>query len=434
MLNDDGDSVPENDSELEADELVPEEAGTLILPEEAAESEIAITAEKWVYGGDALSRVDGEVVLTPFLLPGERALIATESGGGVLRGRVIEVLQPSPHRVEAPCPIFTSCGGCQYQNATYEQQLAWKRDILREQLKRVGKIEFAGEIETLSAEPWAYRNRVQVHMVKGTLGFLERGSHAVVNVESCPIASPAINEAIRKLREMMEDSRFPDFVRSIELFSNETETQLNVLSKERPVAKRFFEWAAEVIPGAGEGSLDYAAAGHVFRVSHNAFFQVNRYLVDGLVDAAIGDAQGGSALDLYAGAGLFSMPLAKRFSKVVAVESAGDSVRDIEFNVERCGAKVETVRARVEHYLSDATKTPDFVVADPPRAGLGNDVVKSLVRLKPQRLAIVSCDPSTLARDLGGFLSNGYRIQKLTLADLFPQTFHMETVTHLVRE
>ncbi len=415
IVNDGGALPPENDSA------------------NAAESEIAITAEKWVYGGDALARRDGEIVLTPFLLPGERALIATEPGGGVLRGRIVELIEPSPDRTEPPCPLFTSCGGCHYQNAVYQKQLAWKRDILREQLKRVGKIDYTGEIETLSGEPLEYRNRVQVHIVDGNLGFLERGTHAVVNVEQCPISSPGINEAIRVLREMLTDSQFPDFVRSIELFTNEKETQLNVLTKERPVAKRFFEWAAEMIPGAGEGSLDYEAAGSVFRVSHNAFFQVNRFLIDGLVDAAIGDAQGGFGLDLYAGVGLFSLAMAKRFSKVIAIESAGDSVRDIEFNVERAGAKVETQRNRTEHYLSDLTKTPDFVLADPPRTGLGKDVVNNLVRLMPQRLSIVSCDPSTLARDLAGLLNNGYRIDKMILADLFPQTFHIETITHLVK-
>src|SRR6185295_18031492 len=138
-----------------------------------------------------------------------------------------------------------------------------------------------------------------LHIAGKTLGFLERGTHAVVDVEQCPISSPGINNAIRILREMMTDSRFPNFIRSIELFSNETETQLNVINTERPVAKRFFEWASEQIPGAGEGSLEYAAAGFAFRVSHNAFFQVNRFLIDGLVDAAVGSAQGGSALDLY---------------------------------------------------------------------------------------------------------------------------------------
>jgi len=415
IVNDGGVLPPEND------------------PAREGESEFAITAEKWVYGGDALARRDGEIVLTPFLLPGERAMVATEQAGGVQRGRVVELIEPSAERVAPPCPVFGSCGGCQYQHAPYEKQLAWKRDILREQLKRVGKIEYAGEIETLAGEPFAYRNRVQLHIVDGNLGFLERGTHAVVNVEECPISSPGINKAIRALREMMGDSRFPDFVRSIELFSNESETQLNVLNKERPVAKRFFEWASEMISGAAEGSLEYAAAGAVFRVSHNAFFQVNRFLIDPLVEAAIGGAQGGSALDLYAGVGLFSIALAKRFSKVTAVESAGDSVRDIEFNVERAGARVETIRNRTEHYLADLTKTPDFVLADPPRAGLGKDVVRNLIRLKPQRLTIVSCDPSTLARDLSGLLNNGFRIDRIMLADLFPQTFHLETIAHLVK-
>ncbi|MEO8028313.1 MAG: class I SAM-dependent RNA methyltransferase [Bryobacteraceae bacterium] len=402
-------------------------------PPENDGAQFAVTAEKWVYGGDALARRDGEIVLIPFLLPGERAMIATESGGGVLRGRVTELLDPSPDRVDAPCPLFEACGGCHYQNATYEKQLAWKREILREQLKRVGKIEYEGEIETLSGEPFGYRNRVQVHIVGGNLGFLERGTHAVVNVETCPISSPEINVAIGALREMMADERFPNFIRSIELFSNGTEIQLNVLTKERPVAKRFFEWAQEVIPGAGAGAIDYHAVGAIFRVSHNSFFQVNRFLIDGLVEAAIGDARGGSAVDLYAGVGLFSLELAKRFPKVTAVESAGGSARDLEFNIERAGSSVVPHRARVEHFLGDLSKTPDFMLADPPRAGLGKEVVRNMIRLKPARISIVSCDPSTLARDLQGLVGNGYRIDKLILADLFPQTYHLETIVHLSR-
>ncbi|MEP6539187.1 MAG: RsmD family RNA methyltransferase, partial [Bryobacteraceae bacterium] len=314
-----------------------------------------------------------------------------------------------------------------------EYQLAQKVIILREVLQRVGKLA-VGEIETVSGEPWGYRNRSQFQFRDGKLGYLEAGSHTLVPITHCPISSPKMNEALLVLQQMMKDRRFPQFIKAIELFTNETEVQVNVLETAKPVAKHFFEWCAERIPGAAAGALDYAAGGDVFRVSHNSFFQVNRHLVDRLVAVALDGVSGDSALDLYAGGGLFSLALARKFGNVTAVESGTSATEDLKFNAQRAGVTLTVVKRSVEDYLGTPDGVPDFVLADPPRAGLGKRAVADLIRLKPRAITIVSCDPATLARDLSPLVGAGYQIGKTTLVDLFPQTFHMETVVQLQME
>ena len=386
--------------------------------------------EKLVYGGDGLARLEGRVVFAPFVLPGERILARPEhQKTGLVRARMLEVLEAAPERVPAPCPAFGRCGGCHYQHAPYEYQLAAKRSILVEELRRLGKIEPPKRIDVVAAEPFGYRNRVQLHVENTRVGYLEGRSHRLCETGVCPVASPTIEEAIRALREMSRDAKWPRFMRSIEIFTDEQQVQLNVLETERPVAKRFFDWAATRIPGIVEGALDYRGQ---FRVSSNSFFQINRFLLDRLVEAALAGSEGETALDLYAGVGLISLPMARRFRTVTAIESGSGAVRDLQFNAERAG--VENLIARqqtAEEWLAQLETAPDFVLLDPPRSGLGKAVVNRIVELKPRQVTIVACDPATLARDLAGLVGAGYRIEHMTLVDLFPQTFHLETVVAL---
>jgi 23S rRNA (uracil1939-C5)-methyltransferase len=376
-----------------------------------------VRIEKWVYGGDGLARLtDGRVVLVPFVLPGELARI--ESGDDV-RVTLTEVLEPSLDRVAPPCPVFAKCGGCHYQHAPYEYQLARKSEILREQLRRVGKIDYQGEIAVISGPPLGYRNRAQFHIDNGRIGYLAARSRDLVPVEHCPISSPRVNEALAMLRDRLKDPKFPRFVREIEVFTNETAVQINALEYDRPVAKSFYEWMESTV------ALDYPTTFGAFRVSPRSFFQVNRFLIEALTDAALEHASGNTALDLYAGVGLFARRMKEKFEQVIAVESGASAVRDLEINVP--GVKPE--HARVEDYLAKLDKAPDFVLADPPRSGLGKIVVANLARLAPPRITIVSCDPATLARDIAGL--GKYKIDRLTLVDLFPQTYHLETIAHL---
>ncbi len=388
--------------------------------------------EKLVYGGQGLARIEGRVALAPFVLPGERARLRMEAERrGVTEARLLEVLEPAEGRVEPPCPFFLRCGGCHYQHAQYELQIALKREILREVLARIGKIEAPGEIRVVSGEPWGYRNRTQFHLAGGEIGFFGFGSHHLVPVDRCPISSSRINEALTALRGMKGERRFPGFIKSIELFTNESEVQVNVLESGRPVARGFFDWCAEQVPGYAADAIEYAAGGVEYRVHHRSFFQVNRFLTEPLVEAATEGAEGGSAVDLYSGVGLFAIPLARRFQSVTAVETSPSAVRDLEFNAQRAGVAVEVRREPAEAFLGACEKRLDFVLADPPRAGLGKAAVRELLRLKPPLLTIVACDPATLARDLAALLAGGYAIEQLTLIDLFPQTFHIETVARL---
>src|SRR5581483_552743 len=381
-----------------------------------------VQIEKWVYGGEGLARAGGRVVFVPFVLPGETARIEL---GDDVHAKLIEVVGPAMERAAPPCPLFTICGGCHYQHAPYEYQLARKVEILREQLQRVGKLKFEGEIGVISGPPLGYRNRAQFRIAGNQIGYLAGRSHALVPVEGgCPVSSPRLNQALAEMRARLNDPRFPRFVRSIEIFTNEAAVQINAIDAEKPVARRFYDWCES------KEAIDYPTSFGSFRVSPRSFFQVNRFLADKLVEAALPAAGAGMALDLYAGVGLFALPLAARFGSVIAVESGSSAARDLEFNAARAGAAVQVEQARVEHFLSRLQATPEFVLADPPRVGLGKDVVGHLLRLAPPRITIVSCDPATLARDLSG-LAAQYRIESLTMVDLFPQTYHLETIARL---
>jgi 23S rRNA (uracil1939-C5)-methyltransferase len=392
---------------------------------------VTITIEKLVYGGDGLARIDGEVVLTPFVLPGEKAEIEREpSRSGAARGRLVQLIEPAAERVKPECPYFERCGGCHYQHAAYEAQVAAKRAILAETLARVGKISGIPEIRAISSEPYGYRNRIQLHFMNGRIGYRELRSHKLCAVEVCPISSPRLDECIRALNRMVRDRAWPDFLRTAELFTNETDVQLNVIETQRPLAKRFFDWCARELPGYTPGAIDYDG----FRVSYGSFFQVNRFLIRQLVDEVTAGVSGRFVVDLYAGVGLFTVALAKSFERVIAVESGSGAVRDLEANAARAGIKVEAAIESVDVYLHKLTESPDCVLADPPRTGLGRAVVKRLVEIRPRELTIVACDPATLARDARLLLDAGYRLAGLTVVDLFPQTYHIETVARFTAD
>lgn len=383
-----------------------------------------LSIEKLVYGGEGLARDQGKVVLVPFVLPGEQVIAdPVTRKKDLVRASVTEVRQPSPHRTPARCAYFEACGGCSYQHARYGFEVEQKIEILREVLRRVGKIEAPAEIGAVTGSDWEYRNRVQLHFDGRRLGYHQAGSHNVVSVEQCPIASPTLNQAISRLQTLSKSRRWPEFLRTFELFTNGEQTLFNVTdSGARRLSRSFFEWVNGEVPGALDSALTYEG----FRVSHRSFFQVNRFLIQRLVEAALSDVQGETCLDLYAGVGLFSRVLAERFAAVIAVEAVQSAVADLEVNVP--GAKA--VRQPVEEFLESVDSTPDYVIADPPRAGLTSKVTQQLLRIKPRRLTIVSCDPPTLARDLAALLP-AYSLQSLTLIDLFPRTAAIESIAQL---
>lgn len=425
-----------------------------------------VEIEKAIYGGAFLARLEGKAVFVPLALPGERARVRiVQSKQGYATAEVEEIIVAAPERIAPACPYFGACGGCHYQHTDYATQLALKQAILRETLARGGVVAPA-EITVLAAEPqtqsWHYRNRIRVAFdAAGNPGYRGRRSHAVVPVRECPIAAPLLVEAALAFAEVARE--FGPALRPTEiaLFCDAGETALLAsVFTASPAKLRFDELAQafrERIPaltGAelvaegrhgepprtlaqwGAASLVYRAAGFDYRVDHGAFFQVNGWLVDALVERVTAGQKGKLAWDLFAGVGLFARKLTGRFERVVAVESAPSATGALEANLR--GTTGEAVKAEAVAFLlrnrkaasADLTR-PDLVVVDPPRTGLGPEACALLAEVAAPALVYVSCDPATLARDLRALIGSGYAIQSITLADLFPQTFHLETVVHL---
>jgi 23S rRNA (uracil1939-C5)-methyltransferase len=430
---------------------------------------VQLKIEKLVYGGDGLARLaadehgPGKSVFVPFVLEGEsvEAQLA-EQKPGFARARLDRVIGPSASRIEPGCPYFQRCGGCHYQHAGYADQLTIKGNILRETLRRTAKIELPCEPQVHPSPEWRYRNRTRLKLQttpEFAVGYYKFRSHDLLPVEQCPISSPLINQAITQLWDAGRDGRVPACLGEIELFADASDTGLLVelychpgtpRRQAREIAEQFtpilsaakgvaiFEQQSakqvaepQLLAHSGNAELRYDTKAVTYQVSAGAFFQANRFLIDDLVGLATSGASGNLALDLYAGVGLFSAVLARSFAQVIAVEASQTSVADLRHN---CGQEVKAVRATTEKYLAQSSGLhPDFVVADPPRGGLGENVVRSLVRLDVPRITYVSCDPSTLARDLRTFVGLGYQIIEAHLIDLFPQTFHIESVFHLTR-
>ena len=429
-----------------------------------------ITIEKLIYGGEGLAHHDGSTVFVPFVLPGERVAVETvEQKKKFVRARVDRILQAAPERVAARCPHFGVCGGCDYQHIPYEAQLKFKCEILRETLRRIGKIEWAGEITTHGSQPWAYRNRAQWKVrplevasddvasetgadggAKLGIGYFRANSTALCAVEDCSIISPLLLKTLRSLRAALAAGALPRGLREIEAFVDAADAKLLLTATFAGFPSRAAEHAEtfrRVTPEIasllfhdpshdrmelyGPGFVEYAAGGISYRVGHFSFFQVNRFLVEELAREVVEREEGGRfAIDLFAGVGLFSIPLAKRFARVLAVESNPAAARDLETNTRGKGS-IEVRSAEVEQFLKRNKERPELVVLDPPRAGMTPESVERLGRLRPERITYVSCEPPTLARDLALFGNAGYDCTEVHLFDLFPQTFHMETVVRL---
>ena len=438
----------------------------------------------------------GKTVFVPFVLPGEQIEASVVEGRpGFARARLERVLTPSAERVEPGCPYFMRCGGCHYQHIDYAAQLRYKTEILRETLRRTAKFELQDDIVVHAAEPWAYRNRTRMHVrhqPEFALGYFQYGSHALLPVESCPISSPLINRAVAAMWTIGRRKKVvPQTLHGLQFFTSHDETKLLVELYVRPeegVGRRpsadsfrppagsqdtiadaktlqalatqlgsFLPELGGVVVFAtspvedesrqrapltsvqsgepliiGEDSLLYRAAGQDYRVSGGSFFQTNRFLVDKLVDVVVGTRKGRAAVDLYAGAGLFTSHLARNFDQVIAVEASPHSFADLQKNVPH---NVKCVSITTEKFLTEraAKLAPDLVVLDPPRAGLGEKAAKALCGMSASHVTYVSCDPATLSRDVRVLLESGFRVEQAHLIDMFPQTYHMETVLHLAR-
>jgi 23S rRNA (uracil1939-C5)-methyltransferase len=441
---------------------------------------LRLTIEKLIYGGDGLAHLPadergrGKAAFIPFVLGEEEIQVTiTENKSGFARGHATEVVTPSPHRVQPSCPYFGSCGGCRYQHADYKYQLDIKKEILRESLRRIAKAEIPGEIQVHASAPWNYRNRSRLQLQTKPefgVGYFKSASCELLPVQQCPISSPLINRGIEAVWRMGSAGKDAEGIHETEFFANADDSRmLAELTCDTSARRSSVQaWAEELratlpeitgvaafresrkgvreeLASVGKTHLLYSNADRAHRVSAGAFFQTNRFLVDELVQIVAGDEAGELALDLYAGVGLFSTALACNFHHIVSVESSQTAAGDLQYNLPANGRATQATaeqflrriegagRAAHDSVDSQSGLRPDLIVVDPPRSGLGDRVARLLTNVSAPRITYVSCDPATLARDLVILLGAGYRIKRVHMADMFPQTYHLESVVKLVR-
>ncbi len=414
--------------------------------------------QKLVYGGEALGHAEGRTVLVPRALPGELLEVETvRVAKGVVHARPVRVLEAAPERVSPPCRYFGRCGGCHYQHLTIEQQVRWKSEIVRETLQRIGKISWDREIPVHQASPWNYRNQAQLKVVASesgevTLGFFEGESHQLVPIDECLILSPRLNQALDQLRLPQLLMRLRGCY-EVELQADDQDEKVRITlhgtpdaGAPEPLAEGLIKEVDGVVAVAfsaerstqtfGRPDFTYRVGEFTYQLSAGAFFQSSRYLLPELVAAATDAAPGDMALDLYAGVGLFTLPLACRFRQVIGVESHPAAARDLRANAASHG--LENVRAvgqaTSEFLRRYAQGRPDLVILDPPRCGAGQPTLKYLVDLQPRRVHYVACHPPTWARDLSFLLSRNYRLESVDMLDCFPHTYHIECMARLIRQ
>ncbi|MBM3152306.1 MAG: class I SAM-dependent RNA methyltransferase [Chloroflexi bacterium] len=400
---------------------------------------LEIRPEKLVYGGDALGRLpDGRAVFIPFTAPGESLSIRlVDEKHGRLRGEVLEVLEASPLRAQPRCPHFGACGGCHYQHLPYDFQLKAKADILRDQLQRLGKIGQPHIHPTIpSPQAWNYRNHIQFHLAPdGRLGFRTQDSQRIIPVKECRLPETALN------------AFWPDLdfgpacgIERVGLrlgAAGEVLVVLEGASLNTPELE--VEAGVSIVHLADGDSIVLAGDSHLtievlerhFRVSAASFFQVNTGMAERMVEhllSLLPLSPSATMLDVYCGAGLFSAFFAPRVGRLVGVESSASACEDFTANLDEFD-NVELYEGAAEDILPLLEACPEIAIVDPPRAGLDRRVLEPILARRPATLAYVSCDPATLARDARRLLDGGYRLEQVTPFDLFPQTYHIESVS-----
>jgi 23S rRNA (uracil1939-C5)-methyltransferase len=391
-------------------------------PEKENKSEtFEVTIQKIVPGGHGLAFAEGLTIFVALSAAGDRLRVRLrEKKGKIAFAEIVEILEPAPERQTPPCPYFGRCGGCDFQQMNYAAQLAAKVGILRDALHRIGKIEYENEIPIIkSPDDLNYRVRAQWHVDsrREKLGYFRRHSHDVIDVENCPILAPALKEKLADIRRNIEWKQFWAEKPEIEAATNGADVSV---------------YSSELIEPTDE--LVYEAGGEKYYFEARSFFQGNRFLIDDLIHLATGGAEGDAALDLFCGVGLFTLPLARKFGRVSGVEANEKAIEFAQKNADRARlSNIEFSAENVSDFLArnDLPQT-DFVLLDPPRAGAEKETIYALLKLKPRQISYVSCDPSTLARDLR-LLTTDYKIDSITAVDLFPQTHHVETVVRLSR-
>jgi 23S rRNA (uracil1939-C5)-methyltransferase len=384
---------------------------------------IEVDIERILPGGVGLAHADGKTIFVALAAPGDRLRVSIDRiQGNLVFASVKEVLTPSPLRVEPPCPYFGRCGGCDFQQLTYHAQLTAKGEIIRDCLRRIARLETLPDfVVHPSPSEWRYRGRAtwQVDLEEKAIGYYERGSRRVCDVVDCGVLVSELQGTLERVRQTPW-SQFTEGLQHIEVVAGQDGVSLS---------PEFADFDTR--------SLSLKVAGETYNYNAEAFFQVNQQLLESLLAFAPGDATGELALDLYCGVGLFTVPLARRFKRVVAVESNPVATRFARRNLLQAQvSNADIVTATVSGWMKANALSfgpVDFILLDPPRAGAESVVIKGILDLRPVRICYVSCDPATLARDLKKLLAGGYILDSLSAFDMFPQTHHVETVVQLVK-
>ena len=378
--------------------------------------------EKIVPNGFGLAFAENLTVFVSLAAKGDSLRVKiNEKKGKTAFAEIVEIIEPSKDRTEPRCPYFGTCGGCNFQHLNYEAQLAAKVGIVRDCLTRIGKINYEKEINIIgSPKEYDYRARAQWHLDTRLkkFGYFQKHSHQIVDAKVCPILKPELEETLKNLRESVAWESF---------WSEKVEIETATDGKDVSV------YSAELVEPTKE--ICFEAGGEKYFYDAQSFFQGNLFLIERLIETATENAGGENALDLYCGVGLFSLPLARRFKKVISVEGSPKAIEFAKKNAEN--ARLETVEfftASVGEFLAEnqnRLQNLDFVLLDPPRAGTEKETVENLINLKPKQISYVSCEPSILARDWRVLTEDFHAIESIVALDLFPQTHHVETVVRL---